>query len=111
MTEGRADVGDVPTAHTLGTLARMQLWVNLVLAHAEATRRGADEAAFAVCASSRNTALLEEGKVLGGFRSLLRRSESVDFIDLEALLRVICEEVPSDVQAWADGLRARYGDI
>ncbi|MFO0617021.1 MAG: hypothetical protein U0414_30780 [Polyangiaceae bacterium] len=55
---------------------RWQLWVNLVLAHEEAKRRGATDARFAVCASANNAALLRGGEVLEGFRSLLRRPEA-----------------------------------
>jgi len=52
---------------------RWQLWVNLALAHEEAKRRGATDVRFSVCAPAKNEALLGDGEVLEGFRSLLRR--------------------------------------
>jgi hypothetical protein len=88
-----------------------QLWVNLALAHEEAKRRGATDVRFAVCASVNNEALLGGGKVLDGFRALLRRPEAVFLMDLDALLARVEEVVPADLAAWAETLSARYRGI
>ena len=90
---------------------RWQLWVNLTLARAEASRRGATAVGFAVCSSSRNTTLLGEGEVLEGFRALVRRPSSVGLIDLEELLARIAEVAPSDLARWARDLGVRYGGL
>lgn len=87
-----------------------QLWVNLVLAHAEANSRGATDARFAVCTSS-NTVLLREGSTLDEFRSLLRRPESVQLIDLESLLEHLGKVAPAELAGWVEWLKARYGGI
>lgn len=91
--------------------AKWQLWVNLALAHEEATRRGAKDVRFAVCTAANNDALLEGGKVLEGFRSLLRRPEAVFLIDLDALLARVEEVAPADLAAWARALSTRYRGI
>jgi hypothetical protein len=91
--------------------ARWQLWVNLALAHEEAKRRGAKEAHFAVCTSENNAALLKGGKVIDGFRSLLRRPEAFHLIDLDALLARIEAVAPAELGRWATGLAARFGGI
>ncbi|MCA9630908.1 MAG: hypothetical protein KC766_24755 [Myxococcales bacterium] len=91
--------------------ARWQLWVNLVLAHAEAERRGAANARFGVCSSSKNAALLRDGQVLDGFRSLLRDSETVQLFDLEVLLDRIESLVPGKLAGWAARLSDRYRGI
>ena len=90
---------------------RWQLWVNLTLAHAEASRRGASAVGFAVCSSSRNATLLGQGEVLEGFRALVRQPANVGLIDLEELLAHIAEVAPSDLDPWATDLGARYGSI
>lgn len=91
--------------------ANWQLWVNLALAHEEAKRRGAKDVRFAVCASTNNTALLEGGKVLDGFRALLRRPEAVHHMDLDALLARVEEVAPEGLITWARALSARYRGI
>lgn len=88
-----------------------QLWVNLVLAHAEAASGGATDVRFAVCTSSNNTVLLREGSTLDEFRSLLRRPESVQLIDLESLLEHLGKVAPAELAGWVEGLKARYGGI
>jgi hypothetical protein len=90
---------------------RWQLWVNLALAHEEAKRRGAKDVRFAVCTSANNAALLDRGKVLDGFRSLLRRPEAVHLIDLDALLSHVELIAPSELGTWATELSARYRGI
>jgi len=90
---------------------KWQLWVNLALAHEEARRRGAKDVRFAVCASPNNSALLEGGVVLDGFRSLLRRPEAVHFIDLDALLAQVEAVAPADLGPWANALSTRYRGI
>lgn len=92
-----------------------QLWVNHVLAHAEADRRGAGKAYYAVCASAANQKLLQhESGILDQFRSLLTAPESLVFMDLDALIEAIDEiskyEFP-DYAQWASQLAARYGLI
>jgi hypothetical protein len=91
--------------------ARWQLWVNLALAHEEGKRRGAKDVRFAVCTSANNVALLQNGKVLDGFRSLLRRPEAVHFIDLDALLAHVESIAPPALGGWASALSARYRGI
>jgi hypothetical protein len=91
--------------------AKWQLWVNLALAHEEAKRRGAEDVHFVVCASPNNDILLKGGKVLDGFRSLLRHPEAVHLMDLDALLARIKENAPADLAAWARTLSARYRGI
>ena len=91
--------------------ARWQLWVNLALAHEEAARRDAPDVRLAVCSSSRNTALLGDGELLDGFKSLLRAPDAVSLFDLEALLAQIDGCVPADLSDWADALAARYAGI
>ena len=88
-----------------------QLWVNLALAYEEAKRRGASDVRFAVCASQRNKALLGRGEVLEQFRSLLRVPSVVTLLDLEQLLVQIKECVPDELEAWANRLWVRYGEI
>lgn len=90
---------------------KWQLWVNLALGHVEARKRGATDVRFAVCSSSKNTALLGDGEVLDGFRALLRAPESVQLLDLELLLQRIAAVVPADLEEWAEGLSARYHAI
>jgi len=91
--------------------AKWQLWVNLALASEEAKRRGATDVRFAVCTSVNNEALLEGGAVLDSFRSLLRRPEAIQLIDLDALLARLEVVAPADVGSWASTLSARYRGI
>lgn len=90
--------------------ARWQLWVNLALAHEEAARRDASDVRFAVCSSSRNTALLGDG-VLGEFKALVREPSSVSLFDLEEVLARLSECVPADLADWARAMSSRYADI
>ena len=90
--------------------ARWQLWVNLALAHEEAARREASDVRFAVCSSSRNTALLGDG-VLGEFKALVREPSSVSLFDLEEVLARLSECVPADLADWASAMNSRYADI
>ncbi|QED25805.1 hypothetical protein FRD01_00710 [Microvenator marinus] len=90
---------------------RWQLWVNLALAHEEASRRDADDVRFAICSSSKNIALLGDGAFLKGFRALLKKPETVSLIDLDGLLIHLKESVPPNLEVWANELAARYGDI
>jgi hypothetical protein len=106
LTEGAlADLG-CPFAG-----AMWQLWVNFALAHEEAKRRRAPDVRFAVCASPENRALLDGGKVLNEFRSLLRRPDHVHFIDLDALLARLAAIAPPELDTWAANLSARYRGI
>jgi hypothetical protein len=91
--------------------AKWQLWVNFALAHEEAKRRDAKDVRFAVCTSANNAALLEGGKVLDGFRSLLRRPEAIHLIDLDALLARVEAAAPPELGPWATQLSARYREI
>ncbi len=90
--------------------ARWQLWVNLALAHEEAARRDASDVRFAVCSSSRNTALLGDG-VLGEFKALVREPTSVSLFDLEEVLARLSECAPADLVDWARAMSSRYADI
>jgi hypothetical protein len=87
-----------------------QLWVNHTLAHVEASRRGAGRAAFLVCASTENDALLRKGAVLDGFRALLTSPRTAGMLGLDALIDRVAT-VAGEESAWAGGLRARYGRI
>ena len=49
--------------------------------------------------------------MLDGFRSLLRRPESVSLIDLDALLERTEAAAPPELRAWATELSARYRGI
>lgn len=91
--------------------ANWQLWVNFALAHEEARRRGAKDVRFAVCTSANNAALLDGGKALDGFRSLLQRPEAVLLIDVDALLARVEAIAPPELRAWATALSARYRGI
>jgi hypothetical protein len=91
--------------------ARWQLWVNLALAHEEAKRRGAKDVRFAVCTSANNEALLDAGKVLDGFRALLRRPEAIHLIDVDALLAHLETIAPPNLACWTGSLSARYRGI
>jgi hypothetical protein len=90
---------------------KWQLWVNLALAHEEAKRRGANDVRFAVCTSANNAALLDGGRALDGFRSLLQRPEAIHLIDLDELLARIEDIAPADLGAWASMLSVRYRGI
>jgi len=91
--------------------AKWQLWVNLALASEEAKRRGATDVRFSVCTSVNNDALLEGGAVLDSFRSLLRRPEAIQLIDLDTLLARVEAVAPTDLGPWANALSARYRGI
>jgi hypothetical protein len=88
-----------------------QLWVNHTLAHAEAARRAADHAVFAVCAPASNTSLLRDG-VLESFRARLTRPETFVFLPLDELLAQTANVSSTTAQrAWSSALHARYGSI
>lgn len=88
-----------------------QLWVNLALAHEEAIRRDATDVRFAVCSSPQNSALLGDGEVLNGFKSLLREPDTVSLIDLEEFLAHLRSAAPSALSAWTAALASRYAGI
>ncbi|MDQ3036508.1 MAG: hypothetical protein M3Y87_29185 [Myxococcota bacterium] len=90
-----------------------QLWVNHTLAHAEAARRDAARATFAVCAAASNDALLGDG-ILDRFRARLASPQSFRFVSLDVLIDRITEVSATrgdDRREWARGLAARYGRI
>jgi hypothetical protein len=90
-----------------------QLWVNHTLAHAEAERRGANHAVFAVCAPTANHALLGAG-VLDSFLARLARPETFRFIPLEGLIAQIETAVArreAQLRPWGAGLTRRYAGI
>jgi len=66
---------------------------------------------FAVCTSASNAALLDGGKALDGFRSLLRRPEAILLIDVDALLAHVEAIAPPELGPWAAALSARYRGI
>lgn len=91
-----------------------QLWVNHTLAHVEAANRNAGKAYFGVCAPIENKRLFTNQNVVDRFKSLLKDSDSLIFIDLDNLLKLISEIAPSinaDYELWADYLTSRYADI
>jgi hypothetical protein len=108
-------------ARALGTLAALpavgcpfggplwQLWVNHTLAHAEAERRGADEARLLVCAPVANVALGAAEQV-GALQALLRRPESAGLLPLDTLIDRVAE-VCGEGSRWARGLQERYGRV
>lgn len=61
--------------------------------------------------SGLHDALLEGGRVLDGFRALLRRPEAVHLIDLDALLARVEAIAPPELETWAAALSARYRAI
>lgn len=86
-----------------------QIWVNHTLAHAEAARRGATSAFFAVCAPAENDAI-ENGAVLQQFRQVAADPSTVLFIPLEGLLErlaTLCRQRQA-WQEWASVLKDRY---
>lgn len=88
-----------------------QVWVNHTLAHAEAARRGAPRAVFAVCAPAENEPLLASGAVLAEFRALVGDPSTVVFVPLEAMLSRLQEAAGSGSAVWgrwAELLRLRY---
>lgn len=95
--------------------AMWQLWVNYLLAHEEAKRRSATNAYFAVCASAKNTRLLNpKHNYLEQFKNLVSNPESVILIDIDELIRVIRVSIQTDnsVHAvWLEGLMERYSNI
>jgi hypothetical protein len=64
-----------------------------------------------VCAPANNDALLQDGKILDGFRGLLSKPERLLFIDLDRLISTIEANVDGQLQAWVDGLKDRYANI
>lgn len=92
-----------------------QMWVNYALAHEEARRRNATKAYYAVCASSRNTRLLNpKHNTLENFRRLVKEPETVVMIDIDELIQAIGQQIdnedPNHLQ-WLAGLQGRYGHI
>lgn len=91
-----------------------QLWVNHTLASAEASRRGARHAAFGVCAPSGNDALLDGGRVLDRFRSVLTQPSTFFFIPVDQLVDDIREACGADGErhrSWCNGIASRYAGI
>jgi putative intracellular protease/amidase len=92
-----------------GTL--WQLWVNHTLVHAEADRRNAHKAVFAVCAPRGNNTLLRDGRVLSDFSALVAARDSVAFIPVEDViesLRSMGSIAGIGCDDWAHRLAARY---
>ena len=89
--------------------ASWQLWANHTLAHAEARRRAAQHAYFAVVAPAHNKPLLREGKTISDFRAYLTKPDTMVFISLEDLIMKLAEgaDVP-EADLWLSGLRDRY---
>jgi hypothetical protein len=83
--------------------------VNHTLAYAEAQRRGAQRAVFAVCGPNGNESL-QAGAAVEQYRRLATDTSSVVFIPLERVLERLVEVcLPSDAwAAWAIALRTRY---
>lgn len=86
-----------------------QIWVNHTLAHAEAKRRGAERAMFAVCAPEGNEAL-QAGARLDDYRTLATDPRTVVFLSIERLLDRLVELCASQDawRNWALSLRKRY---
>ena len=87
-----------------------QLWVNHTLVHAEARKRGLQEAAFAVCAPKGNDDLLKGGQTIGAFRNLLTNPRSMLLITVEDLVDALGQSIPQSPfwRIWSDYLRQRY---
>ena len=66
---------------------------------------------FAVCSSSRNSALLGDGEVLEGFKELLQAPDAVSLLDLDEILVHLQRSVPPALSGWASGLVSRYAGI
>jgi len=92
-----------------------QIWVNYALAHEEAKRRNANKAYYAVCASSKNTRLLNpKHNTLEYFRSLVKEPETIVFIDIDKLIEVLGANINRDDNSqslWLAGLESRYAKI
>lgn len=88
-----------------------QLWVNYVLAHAEADNLYAKQAFFGVCAPRKNDRLLKNGQVMESFRELVREPERVVFLDVDRMLAVLAKTIPPELSKWLDQLNHRYGGI
>jgi hypothetical protein len=87
-----------------------QPWVNHTLAHAEASRRGATRAVFAVLAPAANEALDAAGAIAELRRELSDPSTAV-FLPLEDMvvhLRSAVEGRDAVWKAWADAVATRY---
>lgn len=86
-----------------------QIWVNHTLAHAEAARRGAATAFFAVCAPRQNDTLNAEA-LLAEFRQFATHPATILFIPLEDLLHRLTTICPEDGewQQWTYLLQSRY---
>lgn len=86
-----------------------QLWVNHTLAHAEAKRRGARRALFAVCAPQANETLRASASI-DQYRERVTDPASLVFIPLEELLEslVSVRSARPEWASWALALRRRY---
>lgn len=94
--------------------AAWQLWVNHTLAHAEASRRGATRAVFAVCAPAANRALLGDGEVLRSFVDLVRDPTTVVYLPLDEVLDGVARAASGrggEHARWSEGLSRRYARI
>jgi hypothetical protein len=87
-----------------------QVWVNHTLAHAEATRRNARRAVFAVCGPNDNEAL-QASSTIERYKQLTTDAATVTFIPLEGLLERLVEigSRHESWSSWAVALRKRYG--
>lgn len=105
----------VPEAGCPFSGSAWQIWVNYALAHEEAKRLNANKAYYAVCASSKNTRLLNpKHNTFEYFRSLVKEPETIVFIDIDKLIEVIDKNVNNDNESqaqWVAGLEARYAKI
>lgn len=86
-----------------------QIWVNHTLAHAEASKRGAHRAVFAVCAPEDNEAL-QARTLLDRYRQLVTEPQTVVFIPLTQLLDRLVQicSARDGWRDWAGLLRKRY---
>ena len=90
-----------------------QLWVNHVLAHAEAARRKTPRAVFGVVAPETNDALHRGLRIFEEFIHLLAEQSSFVFIGVDAFIQSLREVTESEAhhEAWIEGLQARYTSI
>ncbi len=91
-----------------------QLWLNHVLAHAEAKRRNSPRAVFAVLAPTANDALIRNGTVFDQFTNLLSSPKSFAFMALDDVIEALADATSSSSEShreWTDGLKARYASI
>jgi ribosomal protein L24E len=110
---GTLDASRLPTDECPFSGPLWQLWLNHVLAHAEAARRKTPRAVFGVVAPEANDALHRGLRIFEEFIHLLAEPSSFVFIGVDAFIQSLREVAESEAHhdAWIEGLQARYTSI